>query len=232
MKQSDAEYKSPLVKAIEARPRKTHLFRVNEFLGLPGPEVHHVEIRVAVKEEENRAVDRARSYVKSLAANEESRTDPDLIDDAKTCHILHTVCREAGNPEIGGAFLSPEWMVKHFTTDHIACLLNLYNEVRKKEGPSPKELTDEVIESAFGLCVSGIESDEAIPQMVLASWNRETLSEAFVAMSIKLDVTRRDAESAQIIAKDLREQVAELTAKLAATQSNPEESADSNGSES
>lgn len=219
MKQTSAEYKSPLVQAIEARPRKTHLFRVNEFLGLPGPEVHHVEIRVATKEEEDRAVDAARSYVKALASNEESRTDPDLILDAKSCHILHTVCREAGNADIGGAFLGPEWMVRHFTTDHIACLLNLYREVRKAEGPAPKELTNEVIESAAGLCVAAEHSDEVIPQMVLASWNRETLTEAFVVLATKLDVARREADAAQTIAKELREQIAALSRPAGASAS-------------
>lgn len=214
MKQTSAEYKSPLVQAIEARVRKTHLFRVNEFLGLPGPDVHHIEVRVATKEEEDRAVDAARSYVKMLASNEEARTDPDLLLDAKSCHILHTVCREAGNADLGGAFLGPEWMVKHFTTDHIACLLNLYREVRKAEGPSPKELTDDVLETAAALCVAGEQSDEVIPQMVLAAWNRETLAEGFVAMAIKLDVARREADTAQGVAKELREQ-------LAATKSKP-----------
>lgn len=215
MKQTAAEYKSPLVQAIEARPRKTHLFRVNEFLGLPGPEVHHIEIRVATKEEEDRAVDAARSYVKALASNEEARSDPDLLLDAKSCHILHTVCREAGNADLGGAFLGPEWMVKHFTTDHIACLLNLYREVRKKEGPAPKELSDDVLESAAALCVASVDDEDVIPQMVLAAWNRETLSEAFVALAIKLDVARREAEQAQLIAKELRERIAVLSSKLA-----------------
>jgi hypothetical protein len=232
MKQTSAEYKSPLVQAIEARPRKTHLFRVNEFLGLPGPEVHHVEIRVATKEEEDRAVDAARSYVKALATNEEARTDPDLLLDAKSCHILHTVCREAGNADLGGAFLGPEWMVKHFTTDHIACLLNLYREVRKAEGPAPKELTDEVLESASALCVASEEADDVIPQMVLAAWTRETLSEAFVALSVKLDVARREAERAQSVAKELREQIAELTEKTKNAEPTALDSEATNGSES
>jgi hypothetical protein len=196
MKQTSAEYKSPLVQAIEARPRKTHLFRVNEFLGLPGPEVHHVEIRVATKEEEDRAVDAARSYVKALATNEEARTDPDLLLDAKSCHILHTVCREAGNADLGGAFLGPEWMVKHFTTDHIACLLNLYREVRKAEGPAPKELTDETAEAILSACGQAIRESEEVPAWVLANCNRETLSELVLIAATKLDVAREEATSA------------------------------------
>ena len=227
MKQTSAEYKSPLVQAIEARERKTHLFRVNEFLGLPGPEVQHVAIRVATKEEENSAVVSAHEYVKQVASNSDAKSDPDLLTDAKTCHILHWVCREAGMD--APAFLGRDWMVKHFTTDHIACLLNLYNEVRKAEGPAPKELTDTVIEAAAGLCVAGVESDEVIPQMVLASWNRETLTEGFVALAIKLDVARREADAAQEIAKELREQIAVLTAKPIA--SSPAESEVPHGSE-
>lgn len=196
MKQSEAEYKSPLMQAIEARARKTHLFQVNEFLGLPGPEVHHIEIRVATKEEENRAVDLAHSFVKANASNEESRKDPDFLDDVKSCHILHTVCREAGNAELGGAFLGCEWMVKHFTTDHIACLLNLYREVRKAEGPAPKELNDETVEAILGACGQSARDGEEVQAWTLANCNRETLSELVLAASVKLAVARDEAMSA------------------------------------
>jgi len=194
MKQTSAEYKSPLVQAIEARERKTHLFRVNEFLGLPGPEVQHVAIRVATKEEENSAVVSAHEYVKEVASNSEAKSDPDLLTDAKNCHILHWVCREAGMD--APAFLGRDWMVKHFTTDHIACLLNLYNEVRKAEGPAPKDLSDETIEAILGACGQAIRGGEDVPAWVLANCNREMLSELVLAAATKLDVARAEATSA------------------------------------
>lgn len=215
MKQTSAEYKSPLVQAIEARPRKTHLFRVNEFLGLPGPDVQHVAIRVATKEEENSAVVSAHEYVKEVASNSDAKSDPDLLTDAKTCHILHWVCREAGMD--APAFLGRDWMVKHFTTDHIACLLNLYNEVRKAEGPAPKELTDETAEAILGACGQAIQDGEQVPTWVLANCNRETLSELVLVAAMKLDVARSEADSANAQRDTMRREYEKALAFLKAS---------------
>lgn len=215
MKQTSAEYKSPLVQAIEARPRKTHLFRVNEFLGLPGPDVQHVAIRVATKEEENSAVVSAHEYVKEVASNSDAKSDPDLLTDAKTCHILHWVCREAGMD--APAFLGRDWMVKHFTTDHIACLLNLYNEVRKAEGPAPKELTDETAEAILGACGQAIQDGENVPTWVLANCNRETLSELVLVAAMKLDVARSEAASANAQRDTMRREYEKALAFLKAS---------------
>ena len=215
MQQSDSEYRSPLVQAIEARKRNTHLFRVNDFLGLPGPQVEHVKIRVALKGEEDRAVAAAHRYVKNAAGDTDAKTDADILVGAKTCHILHIVCREGSDVD-GHAFLSPEWMCENLTTDHLACLLNLYNEVRKKDGPQPKALDDKTVDAALSLCVAGIDSEEDIPQWILASWNREALSEGFVMAAVKLDVARREADMAQKVVAEQREHIARLEAALKA----------------
>jgi hypothetical protein len=87
-------------------------------------------------------------------------------------------------------------MVKHFTTDHIACLLNLYREVRKAEGPAPKELTDETAEAILSACGQAIRESEEVPAWVLANCNRETLSELVLIAATKLDVAREEATSA------------------------------------
>lgn len=212
VKQVEGEYESPLVLAIKARERKTYLFRVNDFLGLPGPQVHHVKIRVATKAEEDAAVVAAHEYVKEAARNTDAKNDADLLTDAKTCHILHTVVRDS---EVDGhAFLAAPWMREHFTTDHIAVLLNLYNEVRKKEGPQPTELSDEAIEGILRACAVFVEDGEAIPQQALAHCNRETLSEIVVAAAVKVMVARDEADRTQAIAKKQRERIAQLEAAL------------------
>lgn len=186
--------RSPLIQAIEKRERKAHHFRVNDFLGLPGPQIHHIAIRVATKEEEDAAVISAHEYVKNAAGQSDARTDADLLLDAKACHILHWVCREVDID--APAFLGRDWMAKHFTTDHIACLLNLYREVRKKEGPQPKELDDSTAEAILTACASAIKAGEDIPAQVIANCNRETLSELILMAAVKLDVARDEATAA------------------------------------
>ncbi len=229
MQQSDSEYRSPLVQAIEARKRNAHRFRVNDFLGLPGPQIEHIKIRVAMKAEEDRAVASAHRYVKELAGDTDAKNDPDILVGAKTCAILHTVCRE-GSDFDGHAFLSPEWMRDHLTTDHLSTLLNLYNEVRKAEGPAPKDLEDATVERLLSACIEFVEAEERIPQMALAACPREYLSEAFVMAAVKLDVARREADMAQAVVAKQRESIARLEAALKAANVSipvvPEEPAD------
>lgn len=206
--------KSKLVEAIEKRARKQYHFRVSDFLGLPGPQVEHINFRVATKAEEDDAIVAAHRYVQEKAASTEAKADLDLLTDAKTSHILFEVCRDP-NIENGHAFLSAQWMREHLTTDHLMCLLNLYNETRKKEGPHPSVVDSDTLDAHVALCVSAVEAEEPIPQWLLAAWNREALSEAFVGLSVKLDAVRKEADAAHDEIKSLRLRIAELESSKA-----------------
>ncbi len=205
------EFDTDLVKAIESRGRPTHLFDVANFIGLTGDK-RHVMIRVATKGEEDRAVVQGNAYVKKLASDSGADRDDDLLVGAKTCFVLHTCLREVTGK--WGAFPAPEWMIDKLTTDQIATLLNLYNEVRKKEGPQPTTLDDESIEGMMRLLVEAADAEEAIPQWLLAAWSRETLSEAMASVAVKLDVARRDADAALAIAGEQRNRITLLESAL------------------
>lgn len=195
-----AESKSALVLAIESRPRKAYPFTVQGFFGLADQPIHRIAIRVNTKLEQDNAIAAAYQVVNKTAehAGDQAKSDSDLLLDAKAIHVLFHACRrcETGDEEQGykyNAFPGPQWMREHMTTDQLAVLLNLYNEVRRSEGPTRWEVTLEQVDALAVLCAETADND--IPEAVLASCSREWMTQAFVLLSLRLKELRDGLDS-------------------------------------
>lgn len=184
---SKEEQKSELSLAIEARKRIAYPMDVNGFFGLGGKPIHRIAIWVNVKSEQDEAIDRAHIWLSQRTA-ESARTDPDLVFDTKTVEVLFSACRrcQSGDEEKGWmypAFPGPAWMKKHLTNDQIACLLNLYHQVRQKENPLFLQLDWSQVEMVALAC--GENAYNSIPDELLARCDREWLMNAFILLARK-----------------------------------------------
>lgn len=195
-----SEVKSALVLAIESRPRKAYAFDVSGFFGLADRPIYRIAIRVNTKLEQDNAIAAAYQVVNKTAehAGDQAKSDSDLLLDAKAIHVLFHACRrcEEGDEEQGykyNAFPGPQWMREHMTTDQLAVLLNLYNEVRRSEGPTRWEVTLEQVDALAILCAETADND--IPEAVLASCSREWMTQAFVLLSLRMKELRDGMDS-------------------------------------
>lgn len=180
--------KSRLALAIEQRERKLFPFEVQGFFGLGNKQIQQIAIRVAVKSEEDEALVAAHARVKELTrGDKEAMDDADLTQDQKLIQILHRVCFSPDEKTKDGvpypAFPGPEWMRKNLTTDQIACIINLYHEVRRVDGPLRGEIsTEEVLAVAEGCAVT---ANTDMPEALLATSERTWLTQAFVLLAIQ-----------------------------------------------
>jgi hypothetical protein len=187
---SEKIQKSKLALAIEQRERKSHEFDVQGFFGLGDKEIHKVAIRVNTKAEEDAAVVAAHKYAKAISEGlVDAKQDGDILSDGKAIEALFRACRAAGEKSDDESrlkidypsFPGPQWMRKNMTTDQIATLLNLYQEVRRVEAPVPWTLTiDEVLNMAK-VCAKA--SDTDIPDGYLGSRPKEWVTQAFIILS-------------------------------------------------
>jgi len=200
--------KSKFALAVEARPRRAYEFDVGGFFGLGGLPIHKIAIRVAVKSEEDVAIVSAYDYLTKAGATADSgaRTDADILNDAKAIEVLFRCCQRAepGDPaknvpsdEAQGyrysAFPGPEWMRNNLTTDQLATILNLVNEVRVKEGPLKLDIDLATVRALAQGCDALADTDT--PDVLLAPCSREWLAQAFVLLAIEwmAEVNRADA---------------------------------------
>lgn len=203
---TSTEYKSALAQAIEAEneTRPCKVFPVSGFFHLGGKPIHKIAIRVNVKEEEDRALRAAHKYVNDFCAGVESaKTDHDLLSDAKARHALFEACREVkttadaeGNEtdEVTKypAFPGPEWMAKHFTTDLIGALLNLYMQTRAEQSGWFDNFDDEMVQGMLNI---GAEADEnPISRVMLAQLPREQLQNLFQIAASRLREALREVQ--------------------------------------
>lgn len=189
---------SPLVKAIEARGRKVKVCDVTGFFGPGNRPILEIGIRVNVKGEEDTAVVDAHRYAQELARGTEAAKDDDLLREAKVLHALWSACREVdadGNATIMGAFPGPKWMRDNLTSDQLAALLNLYNDVRTRQSPWPHAFTDDEVENLAMLCADG--ADTEIPTAMLAGIPREAVAQYLILVSCKLRKARSELLAAQ-----------------------------------
>lgn len=190
---------SPLAAAISARTRTLYEFDVSEVFKITDCKV---KVRVVTKAEQDLALVGAHKYAEERTkAAPQAAKDPDILEDAKAAFIAFAACRDSADPDKFPAFLSPEWMLEHLTTDEVGYLVSLANEVRAKESPSPISISDEMMDGLSELCAQHV-SDQ-IPEAVLAPFSREYLTHAFVMLSARN--------------VDLRRQVVELSGDLAET---------------
>mgnify|MGYP006314876965 FL=1 len=191
---------SPLAKAIEARGRKLTVCPIEGFLGPGDKPVDMVAVRVNVKGEEDCAVVDAHRYAAELAKGTAAATDDDLLREAKVVHVLWTAMRavdENGEAQNYGAFPGPKWMRDNLTSDQLAALLNLYNDVRTRQSPWPFAFDDADVERLADLCADG--ADMEVPTALLARIEREMLAQYLIVMACKLRKARAELAAANAL---------------------------------
>jgi hypothetical protein len=174
--------------AMKSTTRRLYDYDLGPMIGL---QTGVAKFRVPTKREQDRAVAGAYDYAKKLTeTNEKAAEDPDIISDAKSAFIVFEASRDASDPEKFPAFYAPSWMMDNMTADQIAVMVNIVNEVRRKESPGPGIVDDEMVEQVATLCADHA-SDE-IPQLALSNMNREVLSHLVVLLSLKLAEARAE----------------------------------------
>lgn len=189
MTPTTAEPKSDFAKAIETRfaNRRCHDFDIDGFFGLGNAPIPKVAIRVPTKREEIAAIDQAHAMIKSLCGQPEARTDADVIQDMKAACVAFWACRNVSNHKYH-AFPGPQWMFEHLTGDQIGALVNLMNQVRVLESPTPIEYGDETIEAWAVVLANNAGSD--LPTVQMAGLPREHLTYLLTCFAEKLATAR------------------------------------------
>lgn len=215
---------SPLAAAIAAMGRRVYVYDVTGFFGPGAKEMPRLGFRVAVKAEDDNAIVLAHAYAQERSraagdAAESARQDADLLGDAKVIHALCEVCRDVrrigpdvspsvNEPEWGvtqySAFPGPDWMRKHLGTDHLAAMMRLYMKVRRRESPAPDEATDERVEALAAMCRN--HASDTVPDVMLAAYPHEWLTDAFVILSEMLGEAR---QSVDVLMRQADERAAE-----------------------
>lgn len=167
---------SELEQAIETRERKAHEFEVPDILGQSGKALGKVRMVIPTIAEQDQAVKEAYAYAAKIGT-----TDLDVIQNAKTAHILHKVCKSMKSN--APAFSSPEWMLKKLAAFELGILLNNYNEmVRKAKEPIEVEFDSERLQAFAVWCANSHNSKE--PNQFLQNYNTEQITEIAVRMAI------------------------------------------------
>ncbi len=139
-------------------------------------------------EDENAIVEAHKHVIAKAAGVEAAKSDDDLLRDAKVIEILYRVCRDAEDPK-QTAFPGPQWMRDNITTDQLAVLFNLATEVRRLEGPTPRDMSDEELEAIILLVVHA--EDSVLRERFYAGCSRESATQACVLLALKLDESRK-----------------------------------------
>lgn len=202
------EYVSPLAKILADRPRNVHEKDIASFFGLAGKQIPKLGIWVPMKSEQDAALDSAHAAI-SAKKTESAKSDEDIIRDLKACHILHRCCLDPtpkkrpsdGSVYYDPAFPSPQWMCDNFSTEQIAVLINLVNDVRRIEGPGPHELDDVTIETMHA---AAVKADPDSAADFLAGCDREFLAQLYIAEAHELKAAREAIEALQAEIDSLR----------------------------
>lgn len=166
-----------------AMPRQCKEFDVGKMLGLADGKI---AVRVATKAEQDRAVVGAHDYAKRLAGdNKDAAHDPDILADAKSAFIAHVTCRDAKQPDKLPAFLSPTWMMENLSSEQIATLVDMANDVRLRQPAMASRPQDIDADAIAEFCWQNAEDVEVALDHVL-KMDRDQLARTVFALSVKL----------------------------------------------
>lgn len=192
---SDETPKSAFQEAIEARfaDRKEHAFDVDGYFGLGLKPVPTVGIRALTKMDEIHAIDEAYKLAKKLCNEQEAREHPAVFEDIKLTCMVFRAARAVGTsskysyPAFGG----PEWMLRNMTGDQIGAMTHLANTVKRRESPTPVDITDENVE-ALATALSASAGKSTADVILAGIVDRDDLNYFIVAISDKLMTARAD----------------------------------------
>lgn len=183
---------STLLTALRARPRKVHEFPVSGLLGFGNETLHKVAIRVPTHAETVAALDQAHRWVaKQCDKNPRALDDPEIVQDAKAAAIVAMACRDPARPEKMPIWPTAEVLSEQCTPDQIASLLALVNYVRRVDGPSPQDLSAELVDSVVTMC-AGVDQD--IAAAFLARFGREELCQLIIQLCLRVAAPKAEPE--------------------------------------
>lgn len=192
MKPTDpkAEHRSAFDRALDELEPQLHTYDISGFFGLGDKPLPKVGMRLAAKNDEDTAVQAAWAHVTKVAAGiDEVKTDADIVTDAKVVEILWRVCRDPDDPKYP-LFASPNRMREKLGTDRLACLMNLYDAVRTKEGGLLFDISDERVEAAVEIAAKA--SGTNLPEELFARMPRAYLIHLIVLIALKLRDAREE----------------------------------------
>ncbi len=192
--------------ALKARNenRPVEFFDVSGLFGPGDVPIPKIGIRIPTKAEQDRAIANAHKYVHEVSlqahpASDAVKNDRDVVSDAKAAAVIFEFCRvrEDRTPDKDdpatyaewAAFPSPRWACEHLTTEQIAVILNLANEYRAKQAPSPIGLDDDTVEDYIAVCIT-----QNNPEYLLVALNREYLVQLLILVSAKLGAARNEVK--------------------------------------
>jgi hypothetical protein len=226
---------SELIHAIQDRGRIVHVFDVANIFGVGGKPVHQIAMQILPSGEDNEARDfakksRAEQSRRAGAASEDARKDPDALALEVNLEALFRICLRVdkqGKPTRGAAFPGVAWMRENLTTDELATLINLVDEMKIKHGRVPLEIDDEKVEAVSALLAEHV--NDEIPEQYLAPFPRWWVTHFAVLVSSKLaearksvDILLQEREANKGEREALEAEIASLRAELAALSPTPE----------
>jgi len=189
MNRDDASDLSEIAALVQKRQRRTYEHDVGPYVGL-GETVAKIAIRVPTKREQDLALAGAHEYVARLAEKTPKLADdPEILFDTKAAFIVAASCRRASNPDKMPAWPSGGWLHENLTSDQIAVLLRLVNEVREKKSPVPMRIDDTQVE-AFANMIAASDGTN-LPDMALAAQSHAFVVQLYILTVNKLNELRK-----------------------------------------
>ncbi len=202
--------KSELELAIENRERKCIEFNVPNILGGQKVPLGKLRIRLATEAEQTKAASRA--YEKYLKSDIKHDGNSDILENMKTCHILHSVCLDI-NSELPAFKAGPDWMSNNLGVDEIGILLANYNEVQRKFNPSKPEFDIDSLKQFSAYCSANSESRQ--PNRFIEQMPREGLAEIAERIAILYDLESKDNIKTMEQLRQANEEIDKLNDELA-----------------
>jgi hypothetical protein len=192
-----AVFDSPLVRELKNRERETWSFDAVNLAGAGDKPLGKYRIWVATKFEQDQAIVQAHKYAKAMAGEDrDAAEDKDLLDEAKTAHILAATCRNHEQPKGLPAFPGPKWMMQHMSTDELSVLLHNYNACLGKCGVYEMDTSEEKVDFYLQACADTGETD--LPDMLLGQCHREYLIFLLVRAASRMKRAEAKLEKADI----------------------------------
>jgi hypothetical protein len=191
---------SEVVRGLHKRGHTEQVFPLAEFFCLAATPVSAVAMRILSVGEEGEAQDaadktRAEHSKRAGDGAEEARKNPNALAAEQTLEVLFRACHmvdDKGKPTPWAAFPGVRWMRRELTSDKLATLLALYDELKRKYGGTKLDIDDETVETIARVLYQHLGDD--LPESFLAPYPRWFLTHLAVLIAAKLGEARKSVD--------------------------------------
>ena len=197
-------------RALHARGRTVRVFPIEGFnlINLVGKPTATVAMQILSIGEEGEAVDsahktRAEHSKRAGDGRDDARKDANAFEREQNIEALFRACLmvdEKGQPTPWAAFPGVSWIRRELSSDQIATLLALYDELKRKHGPVKLEIDHDTVETIATVLQAHAGDD--LPESYLAPFPRWFLTHLAVLLSVALGQARKSV-AALLVARDL-----------------------------